>query len=635
MSLSDAVSKLSDYLDDSISSANKSIKASSTRSAAQPDGVLKTQLQNQTSASTLDSLKQNPVANAAIDTVNQTVTTVAQQVVRNAISKVNFTPIQNATSQFFTLYASVTSFGTEVAMAFARNTCKNLVKAIADKEKTSQELEAQIVAMYNACAILLAGQPFFDQYLKNVIQAYDLMTTADANLKNVVKVLDSLVSPKYQKVKFNTSITQLTQARDLILPDRGADVSSIQGVKTFVSDTINRQSNKNVYAAAISLPGITVQIGKLVLQYELQSIAVNALINTYVGVLEEYISGYSQSVSINKATIDHINSGLSQLDNLLAEMNTILSTNSGSTTDVKFRAKLSSYGIGWGVQLTGIIEWLKANPGAGSALLTQTGASVDAYNTSTALIAAMGDIPYTGGVLFVNEGREDAFKSLAIPTTKLLVVANTIIATSTSKSNVRTMSQTVKNTLQAGRKSDAKILAAIQPFLNTKSTLSGAVDKAVQNLIGFSNKAGLDRLAGLLTSGSVKDIFSVTPDTATKAGAAVVGLNSILSTLSELPGATTQQINQLESLRNQVQREQKAQEVYAGRVAQLTEEKDAAQRQKKVDNDKVIVQSATETAKQLDATLGDDPAVRTEQMLTPQVTPGGMPSARDLKASLA
>lgn len=637
MSLLDAVNSLSAYLNQGIKAANNSATATTKRSAATPDGQLQTTLQKQTSSNTLDQLKQNPILNTAIDTANQTVTTIAQQSVRNAITKINLTPIQNATQQFFTLFASVTSFGTEVAMALARNTGNNLKSALAQKDAISTQLDTEITALYNACAILLNGQPFFDQYLKAVVQAYNLIALSDIDLKNVAAKLapNTLPAPFYQTRKFNFNITRLTQARDLILPDRGADVSNIRATGTFISQTLNRQSNKQVLAAGLAIPGISLQIAKLGLQYEVASVNVNAYLNTYLNALNDYISGYKQSNSVNQATIDHITAGTSQLDNMLAQMNTLLSQNSGTSTDVAFRAKLSSYGTVWGVGLTGIIEWLKLNPGAGSALLSQTSASVLAYTKSHDQIIALGNQPFAGGAVIVSSGEEDAFAGLMRPIAKFLTTANTIVATANSRSDVRAQANLVHNYLRTARALDAKILASIQPFLNTKTTISGDVGKGLNQLVGFANKTGLDRIAGLLTNGNVKELFAATPDNSTYAGAAVVGINSIITNLQALPNSTTQQVSKMETLRDQVQREQKAQEQYAGRSAQATQNADVAQQQSQVQSNKVLVQNATEAAKQMDAAAANDPVENTNQVLSSKVTPGQLPSSSDAKANFS
>jgi hypothetical protein len=589
---------------------------------------LKSQLTNQTSSSTQQALAGNPAVNAAIDTANQAITGIAQSVVATAISKVNLTPIQNATQQFFTLYASVTSFGTEVAMAFARNTGTNLLAAIATKDATAKQIQAECVALYNACAILLGGQPFFNQMLQNMLQAYSLMVTADANLKNVSTVLASPTNPFYQTNKFNVSITQLQQAAALILPNPGANISSIRGVTSFVSSVVTRQSNLNTYAAALAIPGITLKLAQLVLNYELQSIAVNAYLNTFLNTLSDYIANYKQSPGVNQATIDHINAGTSQLDNLIASMNVVLSANTNSPTNVTYKTQLSTSSLQWGVQLTGIIAWLKANPGAGSALLSQTSASVSAYNKACAQLNAMGNLPFSGGTLIRTAASEDA-SGLILLTAKFITAANLIIVTQTqSAKSVLLLAQAVENYALASIRSDTQITAAIQPFLNTKTTLSGPVNAAVQQLINFSNKMGLDRVAGLLTNGKVADLFSTTPNTSTYAGAAVTGMNSIISTLRALPSATTQQISQLEGLRDQVKREQTANNVYAGRSAASTQGADTAQTQAKVTSDTQLCTQATATAQQLDSTVTttSNPGAATQAALGPLVTPGGLAS---------
>lgn len=632
MSLSEAVAQLSDYLNNKMTEANSAALAGTNRAAGTPDGAMRSEMQTATSASTMASLSQNPVINTVVDTVNEAATTVAQQVVRDAITKINLTPIQNATQQFFTLFASITTFGTEVAMAFARNTGRNITQAVQDKQRISNELESEIVALYNACAILLNGQPFFDQYLQNVLRAYNLILSADNTLRTVVTALSHPTRPRYHSRRVTDSINRLTEARDLILPDRGADVSSIRATGEFISSVIDRQSNRDVYAAAISIPGITLNIARLVVEYQVKSVELNALINTFAGVLNDYIANYQQSQSLNAATIAHLNAGITQLASLLDEMEAILSQNSNTATDIRFRAKLSSYGIQWGVKLTGTIEWLKANPGAGSALLTQTSDSVAAYNRSVANLGVIGNRTFSGGTVFVTAGKEDAFRGLVPLTARILATANLIVATSQSRASVLTQATAVRRYLQNARVVDSQILTAIQPFMNTRSTLSEVVDRSVNQLIGVANTYGLDRLAGLLTSGNIKDVLSVTPDTATHAGAAVVGMNSILNTLRELPDATVQQVSQIETLRDQVMREQKAQEVYAGRSAQATADADEARRQQDTEDTEKLIETATEAAKQLDAEVAEDPTTKTEEAMGAQVTPGMAPSARDIRA---
>jgi len=635
MSLLDAVNSLGDYLNQGLKATNNAATASTKRDMATPSGQLTTSLTNQTSTNTTDQLKTNPILTTAPDSAIGAISTTIQGMVSTAVTKVNLTPIQNASAQFFTLFASVTSFGTEVAMSLARNTGNNLKAALAKKDAISVQLDTEITALYNACSILLNGSPFFNAYLKAVTQAYILMVTADANLKDVAAKLAATFkpSPVYQTLKFNTSITQLTQARDLLLPPPNTNVSGIRS-GSLLSQVLPLQSLAQSFTAAVSIAGITLQIAKLALQYEVASINVNAYINTYLNALNDYIANYKQSPGVNQATIDHITAGTSQLDNLIAQMNQILTSITANPTNYSTSVQLNSYGTVWGVQLTAIIEWLKINPGAGSALLSQTTASVNAYNKSVALITAMGTRSFPGGKLIMTAGQEDAFDGLMIPLAKLIQVANTLVVSFTSKAAFRTQVNSIHSYLQASRAADAQIVAAIQPFLSTKSTISGTVGQGISALTGFANKTGLDRMAGLLTNGNVKDLLTATPSTTTYSGAAVVAVNQVISTLQASPNSTTQQVSSLQTLRDTVQSKQKAQEQYAGRSAASTQGADIAAQQTQAQNDKTLVQTATIAAQQADATSDtDDPVEDTSKLLAPKVTPGGLPSSSDAKAA--
>jgi hypothetical protein len=644
VSLTDAVSSLSDYLNQSIKYLNTSVAASSQQQKVTPDGQLVNTLTNQTSTSTQNSLAQNPIASTATDTVNATVTSSVQALVSTAITKVNLTPIENATTQFFTLFAAATSFGTEVAMAFARNAGNNVIASLAQKDAMGKQIQALALQLYNTCATLLTGQPFFNQYLTSVTQAYQLLVTADSLLKGVASNLapGTLPAPFYQSVQFNQAITQLTQAQALLLPPNNTPTTNITGLSSALTAAASLPAVqtaitnvKNVYTAGLTIPGLTLQLAYLALQYEILSVNVNADLNIYLRALSAYISSYKQSQAVNQATIDHINSGTSQLDNLIAQMNQVLSQSNGSPLNIGFKVQLSSYGTIWGVKLTAIIAWLKANPGAGSALLTQTSASVTAYTKSINTINAMGNLPVPGGgTVYRTNGEEDALTGIIMPIAKFITTANLLVATATSKNDVHAQYNAINFYMQTAAKGDAAIVAAIQPFLNTKTTLTGPVNIIVQQMLAYSNKLGLDRIAGLLTNGDVTNLFAATPATSTYAGAAVTGMNSVIANLQALPNATTQQISQMQSLRDQVQRQQTAQSVYAGRSAASTQQASIAQQQQTVASNKTLVTNAKQAAAQIDSTVAADPVMQTSDLLAPMVTPGQLPDAPDTQALL-
>jgi hypothetical protein len=632
MSLTDSVNKLNDYLNESIKSANKAISGETNRATASASGPLKSSLQKLTVDNSKDTLKVNPILNSAGKAGEDFLNKTAKGAVDSVMKKANLTPIQNATKQFFTLFASITTFGPEVALELARNTANNIVTGIKKKDTIAQQINAEVTAIYNACAILLNGPPPFRNYLQDIINAYGLISGADSNLKRVLAELSKPIAPTFKQRTFDQSLKDLASARDILLPPNNTNVQDIRTLD-FSSLSQAKQSVARVKTAFLSLAGMTLNLANLILQYEMQSLQVNGLINIFLTALDDYLSNYLKSLPTNQAAIDHITSGVSQLDALLAEMKSILDRLNGSPEDATIKSQLSTYGTKWGVSLTGTIEFLKLNPASGSAVIDKTTANVQAYLLAVKQISALTDITYPGGTVYVNKGQEDAYKGLVRPSAKYIGTVNTIMVTSTSRLDVRLQASAIRNYMTTSTALDAKIVLALQPFLNTRSPFGGDIAKSLGKLKKYANKNGLDRMAGILTSGDVKSLFSATPDTSTYAGAAVASTNAIIDVVKQVPGATTQLISKIETLRDSVLRKQKAQEQFAGRGAYIAQGAEATQRQAAVDSDKTLIRNTTEAAKQYDEDVAQDPAANTERVLNAKVTPGQVPGSGDVRAA--
>lgn len=631
MSLSDSVAQLSGYMNNKIADLNKSIQASEVRDKWQSDGMLKNQLKAQLSDSVLSTLGTNPIINATTDAVNQQVTTLAQGLVSSVIKKADLSPIQNATTQFFTMWANVSSFGVEVAMVLARNTASNIVKAIKEKDAIATKLDAEILALYNTCAILLSGQPFYNQYLKNLLKAYVLIGDADKKFKTVSSTLQN--KSIYSALVFKDGLSKLQQAQNLLIPpDSAKSVSTVRSLDDFTTVLANTQNAQAVYAAATAISSMTSRIAALTVEYEAAALKVNNLITTFKGCLTGYISSYQASSGINKATVDHINAGTSQLDNLLADMNAILTQNTMDPTDFTYKAKLTSYGLKWGVQVAAIVEWMKANPAAGAVLLNQTTSSVTAYKKALAALDGIKPVKFTGGQYDATGGIENSVPNLSSPMSTLLLYANTIVVTHQSKADFSKRCQAMRSYTATSKSVDTRIVAALGPFIGTQTTLTGQVSETLGQLTAFANKNGLDRAAGLLISGDVSGLLALTPLDATYSAAAVSGLTNILSVMYANPATTAQQVSQIEALRTKVGRQQAADEAYANRQAKSSQGDAVAIQKAQVDEDKNVVKTAVLAAEQFDSAVSADTVTQSTKLLAPQVTPNSLPDPADLIA---
>jgi hypothetical protein len=145
----------------------------------------------------------------------------------------------------------------------------------------------------------------------------------------------------------------------------------------------------------------------------------------------------------------------------------------------------------------------------------------------------------------------------------LLLDVNTLIVTRQSKSDITASFRSARGLFSASQQHSARLRAALRPFIATQTTLPGPARQALSQATALANKYGLDRVAGLLSKGRTRELFQVTAETATYAGAAEAGLNKILALVQAHPSSTTAQVKKLDNLRDTVGREKQAQELEA------------------------------------------------------------------------
>lgn len=622
-SLSESVKFMEEYLTQKSSDTAKLVSTIGTASKDDPTGQARNEVNTQGIAAVKASIATNPIAQMGMDTVNQMATTLVQQLVTDAFKKVNFSPIQNAVQNFFQAWATLSTQNTEIAMELARNTARNINKLLDQKEQNIRDIQGEITALHNACIIILNSSPFMDQYIRDLISAYGILVGAETKFKNVLRVLTK--THRYHGLEFNNGVADLERAQVLILPDRNADISSIRGVEDFVSDTIQRQTNKQAVAAALSIPGISLKLGQKMVEYVRTVTEINLLLNTYLDALDGWIASFTRNSNIDQVTIDHITSGLAQLSDLLNGMNSALFPDLAVTpnfdpTQANYGPRLSSQATGWGIKLQAIIEWMKLNPGKGSAVLDQTSTSVEQYVKSKTLLESYGDLRYIGGTMKIDQSREDsevAVRAVA----RLMLRVNTIVATRQTKAAVTAEFRSVQRYFDTSRVHSARIRAALQPFLSTTSGLQGPARQVIGQALGIANQYGLDRVVGLISDGKVRELFGVTADTATYSGSAVFGMNQLVSAVRGQPNVTDAQVERLENIRDAVTREQRAKEIESNRSYSST--LDAAQEeiQATLARIKSTITPAIEAAKQVDTDTGTSENTKAETAMA-NVIPG-------------
>ena len=607
MSLSDSLKLVDDLIASKSDALSKAVLGATTRSKASADGKLQQDTEKRTVNPALDHVNSNPIINMGVDTVNQAVTKISQQLVVTGAKKleaaVNKTlgiplrkTIQDATDAFFMTTALVTTAQTEVVMELARVTARQIVKLIDQKDAVAKELKSNIKQLYNAINILLNSQPFFDAYLRQLQRAYTLTDLGNKGMKSVVRSLKSV--HRYQQTLFDSSLNQLVQARDLILPDRNASVSEITSVD-FLSDTIKRKSNKDAVAAAMAIPGLSYKVGQTLLKYLQYTIQINGLLVIFQNYLSDYISTFKRNDNVDSATINHITSATNQLDTLLADMKVMLFPNDGSDQSVLYPGRVTTAATGWGIRLTTIIEWLRIQPGKASKELDLTSESVRKYNAALDSLRILNDRRNGLAVLKVKEAKEDTI-DFAKTVGKLLIVANTAVATSKAPSDIRLRFKQMNDTIDLALTNDFLIKSALYQFINTDLALIGAASRIVKTLTKLADDLGLDKAADTLRKGDLKSLYSMNSETATYAGAAAVAVGTVIGLLKTKPEVTDSELNKLENVRDTYNQENSVKKVEAQRSSSATSDVYIAEQEVNIERQRAEANSAGDVIKKRD-----------------------------------
>lgn len=559
--------ELEDFLKKKTKEASDSIAASEAADKSNPSAIPQTVVKNESVLAIRSSLAQNPIQQAGTDLLTKMGTTIVQKLVTETFKKIDLSPIQNASQNFFQTWAVVTTFDVEVAMELARNAADQIVKYTNEKDRVITDLKKELVALHNACAYLLNASPFMDAYLKDLITALGILRKADGKFSTVAGALNMGTKSKYLKNTFESGITDLETAQKLILPDRDVDVSSIRGVTDYISTTVTKTAGQT-FAAAAAIPGISLRVGQLLVEYVKVVTELNLSILTFSDALDGWISSYKSSGTMYQAMYAHLQSGRAQLKELTLAMDALLFPPQPGNIDVtslSYNAQVSAEATGWGIKNQAIIEWMKLNPGKkGATALEQTGNSVAAYVKAKELLDGYGDISYAGGTFKCAQSSEEVDRATTY-VSRLLLKVNTLVAKRQTPYNITVEFRFVNNYFDTSLRHSQRIRSALSQFLATKNTLPGPARTLLNNALGTAKKYGLDRVATLIIAGRTRDIALLTAHNTTNVGAAITSINSLIDASKKDDNVTDDQITRLENARNILEAEKTAKDIEANR----------------------------------------------------------------------
>lgn len=513
----------------------------------------------------LTELAANPIANMGMDMIGEVLTTLYQDLINQAMDKLGseLSNITKVVDSFFMLFALATTAQVEVLMEMARGNAKLILKKLDEKDKLIKEIQDEIVALNNALAVLTNSAPFFKDYLVKLIQAQQLIDSSNRQLKSVSATLK--FAQFYNQRQYDKAVASIQTARDLILPDRSVKAEEIrQG--DLMNGSISFANYKKALAVALTIPGISAKIAEKFASYAEKTLEIDGLIVLFTNALNEYIAAYKRNDTIDQITIKHIKTATDQLDTLLNDMGVMLTPTDGRDASPTYPYQVSASATVWGLKVVALLEWLKNQPGKGSAQLDLTGTSVELYQYAISKLNSTDDISYGSATLKVSESIEDVINTGKV-VTYALFTANTVISKGYANKDIYRQMKQLRDLFSASKILDSRIREALLPFTTTKNNLTEGAGKILGNLSNLANSLGLDRVAGLISSCDVAGLLAVNAEIATSVGAAVFATNKIIEWAKEQPTTTDQDLEKITAVRDDLKRSETTKRIESSRSA--------------------------------------------------------------------
>lgn len=546
---------------------------------------------NKMASSVADNDLLQGAAKSVADIVNKTANDVIQlgmNVVRSELSK-QFNVAKKAQDLFYSVVAEVASFGADFALEMAYNSAKNIDSKIREKIEVNNQLQLQLKELQRLCLLLARGEPFFDAMMTALLSAYTSLGRAQTNFEKTITGLDAL--KKLNMRYYSAGVSNLKSARDTLLQK---DIKTLDQIKDdFGKNIASVVLQKESLAVFLQIPQVTLKIAKLVLKYIALSTEVNLMITSYVDILKNFsefvkndivTSAMKQRLVIANGTIVTIRS---EMNAFMADLN-----NGGNKLRIPMQAAK------WGGQVAGIYELVTGGPFAAGARINESNDMMSLYLKSIEDLKKIGPVTKSGVTVTYTNALEN-YADIQPSVTPFIIEANIIIATLTTKKNIKMIASKPLSRLALSKAQDQKILAAITPLLSRMKNRQTTVRRYLGTSINNLYKAGFDRFAGLLTVGGMDKIKSITPETASNDGMALKSVSILLSAVKSKPEATDEQVAVLTKVRENIKKNMRIKEKENDRMSGEDFESALKYDKDKVDELKKEAEAVSEVEKSL------------------------------------
>lgn len=568
-----------------------------TLSDNQPTSVVKDGVNEEASAGAISRFEKTPLSQLGRDFISEQTVKNGNQILNNAtgllesgFTRVTGIPIrktiEDAQKLAFNAVSAALTAKNDLMLYFLQQTAQAAIDAILEKRAIIEEVRVRHRYLYNALVILVAGNPFFAQYLRDLRQALTLMVAANnrfVNIRNTFVATDIFVS-----AQFNVAIQELQRAEDLLTPaDHNPDVKF---TNSGLLANVGVPSDSQQLALIMSIPQLVQDFLLAMNGYFAATLKVNALLLAFMTGLDAMQS--TTSKKLREYTISMMDSLLSKLQGLIGRMaiqingdqTALLQPVPGFTPD---SVKTSAESLRWVLELRAIIEFAKFVPGKTLSDVNLSNAALQNYSKAVEQLKKMDGRTQGDAVLTATDGREEIgqleqqAQLFAMKSLEAIIDAN-------APESVLALGRTVLARLDLSFTQDQEIERILREFVNQPLPFFDSLRKTADGIYATLENLGLDRAVDFLKSGKFEQFFNLNTKTATYAGAALVGI-ALLKECAE----TTEDQQHLVQAEREIQRENKAKELLAQRNATVGFEQQKAKNEKESRRLQTVKERAT------------------------------------------
>lgn len=531
---------------------------------------------------------------------------------------------------FNTISAALTAQN-DLQFFFLQQLANNCINALDRKIQIATLVREKLRELYNALVILTAGDPFFNEYLRNLREVIALLDSAQKDFVLVRNTFE--VNDTYLKLLFNQAVDKLDQAEELLAPEQ--DDPDVKFTDSGLLANIGIPSQPQQLTLILSIPRLVTDVLQAADGYFIANLEANTLLLAFRDGLFNFQN--SSSEKLKQYTLDTLDQIIDRtnvlIDNMATEVNGVsgnpetpdrdgpvsgtvtaisdrqvgLNTGNGFKVaprsqyaafpqvgrNLEFRpdpVKTSSSALGWVFQLRTIKEFCSFVPGQTLEDLNTSNRALQEYNNAVDCIKTKNTVSNGDAVLTATEGREETAQFESQLTTFTLAALQSIVDAEVAE-GILSLGRTTIARMDLSIEFNTEVRNCLEPFATADLAFPDALRRTGDGINNLLDDFGLDRAKDALQSGDFSGFFNLNSKTATFAGAALAGI----ALLKECLGTTEDQ-ELLTQAEREFQRDQASKELLQQRSSLIGFEAQKAENEQRAVDLQTLSERACDAA---------------------------------------